>query len=266
MNELSLIKIYKRNSQTTITDEGKMRKLFCYLFASMILISCTDQESIIEVERNKLMAEIYISPHTPNVSMEFSGSIIGESFFDIIYVKINDQEVNYETYQDIGYSRRSALTFFWTPFNNYLPFSKSGKIEIATSIGKLYGFYKIPDTLSYVRYNFEIGDTLRNGDKLEIDIDNDADYYVLSYLIENRNIGDSNYFSIPGIIVSKDKHITIDQNILNRSGHIWITDIQSVIGPDISAYSGGNMSGDGVGYLYGQVSQNIANKFYIKLE
>lgn len=243
-----------------------MKKLFCFLLSSGLFISCTDQDSIIEVEKNNLMAEIYVRAYTPNDIMAFSGSIIGENFFDIIAVKINDQEVDYETYHDLGYSQRTALTSFWTSFGNYLPIAKSGKFEITTSIGKLYGFYKIPDTLSYIRYNFEVGDTLKNGDKLEISLDNDAEYYVLKYLHENGAIGDSNYFSDFGIIVSKDKRIVIDQSIWNKSGHIWITEIQSVIGPDISSSSGGNMSGDGVGYLYGYVSQDIAHKFYIKLE
>jgi len=136
-----------------------MKKLFYFLFSLILFISCTDQDSIIDVEENKLMAEIYVRAYTPNDIMVFSGSIIGENFFDIIAVKINDQEVDYETYHDMGYSQKTALTFFWTTFNNYLPYAKSGKFEITTSIGKLYGFYKIPDTLSYIRYNIEVGDT-----------------------------------------------------------------------------------------------------------
>lgn len=245
-----------------------MKKII-FLFSFLIIInSCTDQESIIEVEKNKLMANVYFSKYnfiTGNF-MRFRGFIIGETLFDLTSVRINDSTVNFDTYENNISSTKSAMIEFWTPLNEYLTFIGSGKFEINTSIGKLEGYFEFPDSIRSVNYNMNVGDTLREGDKLEISFEGKADFYILHYLHQRGVWGDSGYFSIEGRMISKENKFIVDQNILNKSGHIWIADIISVNGPDITQPSYGNMTGSGTGFLYTDIKKQIMDKFFIKLD
>lgn len=250
-------------------------KIFHILIMLTAFVSCDETSTIVEVEKNKLFAKIivstypsYFDPDSNRVihktTMDFRGEIIGERITSIESIIIGNKSVPFIDSYSIDPKNYGVINFN-KPVEAYIEPFRTDKITIKTGIGELEGIINMPDSVSNIRYNHNLFDTLQINDSLEIYFEGNANYYVLNYWITYAIPPDTNLiYHAPGEIISKTNKFTISSSMLNKSGILAINSIKSFNGPYLEEGSQGNMNGDGKGFLYSMVDQGVYNYFYIK--
>jgi hypothetical protein len=253
-----------------------MKVILLFLFLiSLTLFSCDEKSTIVEVEKNKLFAKIvvttypsYFDPDSNKIiykeTMDFQGKLIGESITSIKNILIGNENIPFEDSYSIDPKNYGVINFN-KPAETFIEVFKTNKFTIYTGIGNLEGMILMPDSVNKISYNHNIQDTLKSNDSLEVSFEGNADYYVLRYWITYAIPPDTQLiYNDPGEIISKTNKFSLHSSRLNKSGILAINSIDSFNGPFLEEGSKGNMRGNGSGFLYSKISQNIYDYFFIK--
>lgn len=244
-----------------------------YLLLLPVAVFCLSCESkIVEVEKNKLFAEVFVwvSPryfdtdsnkYIDKENMNFSGTLIGESVTAINSIFIGEESVPYENiyrgrnieYGSINFKNASTL---------FIENDDYKKFIINNSLGKLEGIIKIPDSIYNVEYS--LSDTVRSDENLEINFNGNADYYILSYVVAYQIPPDTLYYHyLEKKLVSVTTKFVIDLTQFSNSRYLVVNSIQAFNGPLPEKGTNGNMSGDGSGFLYSLKRKVLSNHLII---
>ena len=237
-----------------------------------LITSCEENTTFVEVEKNKLLANVVVSsspsyydPDSNKVifkeTIDFQGELISERITSIESILIGNENIPFEDSYSID-RKNYGLIKFNKLFNIFIENYNSKKFVINTDIGFLEGTIQIPDSIFNIHYN--LSDTITTSDSLIIFFNGNADYYVLDYWITYQLPPDSQFiYHAPGELISKTEKFVLDSSYLNRDGILGINAIESFNGPFLEQGSRGNMTGNGAGFLYSKRRQNIYNYFRV---
>ncbi len=238
-----------------------MKKILAFitLTLSCLLYNCSDNSNPTIISEHHQYVIInaghhysYYDPITNEPVYEnntlINGRIEGNPIPDLEHVKIGDNTYLPEQIMDVlpGY-----LSFGYYPkririFENY----DSLNIEIQTSQGKLVGKINLPYTIENITFSEE--DTLELNSPFTISWDlNKADFFYVKIRYQWFDSLQTNHFEEYQEYVYEN-YITFPDTFFTHKGKINYLIVRPINGPLPQINSEGNMTGDGVGFLYYQ--------------
>ena len=237
----------------------------------LIVVSCESDKTIMEVEKNKLFAEVFVglksSYYNPDShktlfvpNLTFEGELIGENITAIDYILVGNDTIPHQ--DDYSVDRNNwGIIHFNKPTSVFIDASFPKRFLIKTKIGSIEGTILIPDSVKNIRYDKK--DSLHVGESLKVSFDaGDADYFKLSYVLF-YNPSDHPVYSEFGETITRETTVIIDKSMTFTEGILQISSITVYNGPFPEEGSSGNMTGDGTGFLYVIRRQNIYDYFKV---
>ncbi len=238
----------------------------------LTFIGCSDSNSIIEVETNKIFAKVFVEVKNtyynidsgkvvvkPN--LDFRGELIGENITTIEYILIGTDTVAYGDSYSIDRNNWGVINFN-TPTGTFIEPSFPKRFLIKTTIGSIEGTIVMPDSVKNIEYDKQ--DSLNVGESLLVNFTSEeGDYFKLNYALFYELSTSPVTFNEFGEKISRENSVLIDSTVTFRNGTLQISSIEIFKGPFPEDGSVGNMTGDGMGYLYTIRKQYIYDYFKV---
>ncbi len=181
------------------------------------------------------------------------GTVFADPVPTLEHIKVGQSTfagANYYEYLP-GYIMFGEYYYGFSIYNDYILIGTDFtplSIELKTSSGTLNGTISLPDTIQSVTVT--IDDTIPVNQPIPISFScSDADFYRVSFTYQHQD-GPASYVSYEIDTFVTNKSVTFPGSKIPKNGNIYGFFVVPVNGPLPQAGANGNMTGEGVGYLY----------------
>lgn len=227
----------------------------------LIALSCDDNETIVTVEENNVLARVTVAPYANNLELHYYGDLITNKVCPLNYIVLNMDTVWYDEPTPYYRNDNDGYIEFSVPYETQIQFEDTVNLEIHTGVGMIGGSGIIPDSIKNISFN--LVDTVEIKETLSMNFNGNADYYWIRY--EYRYLSEDSTWILykSGKIFTNENEVYFDSTSHPKNGYLKLFSILSVNGPLPEVNSLPNMFGDGKGYLYSVSGLGIDVEFVI---
>lgn len=227
----------------------------------LIALSCDDNNTLVTVEENNLLAVVTVGSYANNQLLHYWGDLITNKVCLLNYIVLNMDTVWYEEPTPYYRNDNNGYINFTLPYNTIIEFEDTVKFEIHTGAGMVQGSGIIPDSIGNITFN--LADTVKIIETLRMSFAGEADYYWILYQYSYLN-EDSTWINAKSYeIYTTENEVYFDSTSHPKNGYLKLISLQAVNGPLPEVNSLPNMFGDGKGYLYSVSGLGIDVEFVI---